>query len=124
MKRFIAIWIAALCTFAAAAQTNAGKTTLQDKMVSASLMANADISINPNPVVSTSFSLVMQNLEKGKYQVFLYDTSGRKYLLKTLEFEGGSAIQPIILPKEATVGVYILQVVSKAVRFSRKLTIQ
>lgn len=97
-------------------------------MAGSSVMAakslHADIRINPNPVKGENFSLELQNLEKGKYNIYMFDEKGKKYLVKTLNYDGGSTIEILNLPEKATSGTYILQVLSKTSRFIKKMVIE
>ena len=96
----------------------AGSTVLAAKSL------KADIRINPNPVKGENFSLELQNLDKGKYNVYIFDKSGKKYLIKTLNYDGGSTTEVLNLPEKATNGTYILQVLSKTSRFIKKMVIE
>ncbi len=83
-----------------------------------------DVRINPNPVKGESFSLELQNLEKGKYNIYIFAQSGKKYLIKTLNYDGGTTTEVLNLPKEALNGTYILQVLSKTSRFIKKMVVE
>lgn len=101
---------------------------LNDKLavvsVAASGMSKSDIQINPNPVSGETFTIELQNLQKGKYSIFMYDEKGRKYLVKILNVEEGTSTELLQLPKKADKGVYILQVISKTSRFSKKMIVE
>lgn len=101
---------------------------LNDKLavvsVAASGMSKSDIQINPNPVSGETFTIELQNLQKGKYSIFMYDEKGRKYLVKILNVEEGTSTELLQLPKKADKGVYILQVISKTSRFSKKVIVE
>ena len=84
----------------------------------------SDVSISPNPVQGQAFNLELQNLQKGKYSIYLFDQNGKRYVVKVLNFDGGSFNQSLQLPKNVNKGVYILQVVSKTARFSKKMIIE
>jgi len=84
----------------------------------------SDIRINPNPVKEETFNLELQNLEKGKYNIYIYAESGKKYLIKSFNYDGGSSTTVLNLPKEAVTGTYILQVLSKTSRFIKKMVVE
>lgn len=84
----------------------------------------SDVVINPNPVQGATFTLELQNLEKGKYNIYMFDDTGKKYLVKVLNTEGGSLTETLPLPQKADKGIYILQVVSKTVRVSKKMIVE
>lgn len=101
---------------------------LNNKMAGASVMssvaARSDVVINPNPVQGQTFSLELQNLQKGKYSIYMFNEQGKKYLVKVLNFDGGNLTESLQLPKNADKGVYILQVISKTSRFSKKMIVE
>ncbi len=103
--------------------------SLNSRMVGTTLMTGAsaakpDVLVNPNPVQGEHFSIELHNLQKGKYNIYLYDESGKKYLVKVLNFDGGTVIESLSLPKNAGKGTYILQVLSKTARFSKKMIVE
>jgi hypothetical protein len=99
---------------------------LNNKLTVTSVAAASvtDVRINPNPVTEETFTIELQNLEKGKYSIYLYDEKGRKYLIKVLNLEESMFTGSLQLPKKATKGIYILQVISKTARFSRKMIVE
>lgn len=86
--------------------------------------AKSDVVINPNPVQGKTFTLELQNLQKGKYSIYMFDEAGKRYLVRILNFEGGTFSETLELPKNADKGVYILQVISKTSRFVKKMIIE
>jgi hypothetical protein len=124
MKKIVAFITLTFIGMAAVAQTDKSGTAaaLTTSMVSTARIT--DVVINPNPVTGENFTLELQNLEKGKYTIYAYDNNGKKYLLKVLNTEGGTSTQTVALPKEITTGTYILQVVSKTARFSKKMVVE
>jgi hypothetical protein len=124
MKKIVAFITLTFMGIAAVAQNASSNTgaVLSTSMVSSAKIT--DVTINPNPVKGQNFTLELQNLDKGKYTICAYDNNGKKYLLKVLNTEGGSSTQIVDLPKEITTGTYILQVVSKTARFSKKMVVE
>jgi uncharacterized protein YcfL len=127
MKRFIAFILLAFCCATASAQSS--KSDVIKPVLATSIASSAakipDVVINPNPVVQAkTFTLELQNLAKGKYSVYLFDKNGKKYTVDIVNLESGSSTQQFDLPKDVTSGTYILQVVSKTARFSRKMIIE
>src|SRR4051812_46339400 len=123
MKKVFAIVI--LTFFSTIAFSQAAKNKASQPVVATAMVTAAtsipDVLINPNPVKGQNFSLELQNLEKGKYNIYIFDNNGKKYLVKTINTEGGSSTETIDLPKDVTSGTYILQVLSKTTRFSKKM---
>lgn len=133
MKKITICFAFILICAAAMAQPEQNETTaapapvnLVTSMESAAARITAtDVIINPNPVKGgQNFSLGLQNLEKGKYLVYAFNKDGKKFLLKTLNIEGGTSTETIDLPKQITTGTYILQVLSKTARFSKKMIVE
>jgi hypothetical protein len=127
MKKIVAIVSLTFISAAAVAQSrkDAPQPILVTSMAStAAKITTRDIIINPNPVKGPAFSLELQNLDKGRYNIYLFDNKGKKYLVKTLNTEGGTSTENLDLPKEITQGTYILQVISKTARFSKKLVVE
>ncbi len=123
MKRFFAIIVLG-CLGATASAQNFNAEMMSTTMA-ASAVKIPDVIINPNPVVQgKTFSLELQNLEKGKYSVYLFDNTGKKYLIRILDVEAGNDTQQFDLPKNTGSGTYILQVVSKTARFSKKMIVE
>jgi hypothetical protein len=102
--------------------------TLNDKLAATAVVnsgiSRSDVIINPNPVTGESFNIQLQNLQKGKYSIYMHDEKGKKYLVKVLNLEDGSFNESLQLPKKADKGIYILQVISKTARFSKKMIVQ
>jgi len=83
-----------------------------------------DIVIHPSPVKGSDFSLELLNLDKGKYSILVYDRLGKKHFIRTFEFEGGVTTENIHLPSKLGSGTYILQVLNKSSRYSKKLVLE
>ena len=124
MKRSLIFSICLLVAAAGFSQSD----NLNNKMVGSTVLVakslKPDVRINPNPVKGESFSLELQNLEKGKYNIYIFAQSGKKYLIKTLNYDGGTTTEVLNLPKEALNGTYILQVLSKTSRFIKKMVVE
>jgi hypothetical protein len=54
----------------------------------------------------------------------MFNENGKRYLVRVLNFEGGTFPETLELPKNADKGVYILQVISKTSRFVKKMIIE
>jgi hypothetical protein len=127
MKKVLVFISLTIISAAAVAQSNneAPGVALATSMVSsAAKITSTDIVINPNPVKGQNFSLELQNLDKGKYNIYIFNNAGKKYLVRTLTIEGGTSTQVLDLPKDITQGTYILQVLSKTARFSKKMIVE
>jgi hypothetical protein len=79
--------------------------------------ANATIAVYPNPVKGNTLSLQVNAMEKGDYQLTVYNTTGQPVLRKTIEHQGGSAAQTISFTNHLTEGIYqmVLRGVDKTI---------
>jgi hypothetical protein len=66
------------------------------------------ISIYPNPVNTGSFTLMLNNLGVGRYNVQLYNMAGVQIFNTVIDHPGGSASRLIYLPQGISNGVYQL----------------
>lgn len=125
MKRIIAIFFLTIAGNAAMAQqgTPNGPAVMASAMT-ATTTRISDVAINPNPVKGQNFTLELQNLEKGKYSIYAFNKDGKKYLLKVTTIENGTGVMVVDLPKDITPGTYILQVLSKTARYSKKMVVE
>jgi hypothetical protein len=127
MKKILAfISLTFICAAAVAQSENdaPGAVMATSMVASAAKVNTSDVIINPNPVKGQNFSLELQNLEKGKYNIYIFDNTGKKHLVRNLTIEGGTSVQVLDLPKDITQGTYILQVLSKTARFSKKMVVE
>jgi len=67
------------------------------------------IRVYPNPVTNHSFSLLLNNVEKGTYQLKLANSLGMGVHTQTINHQGGSANERIVLQNLAK-GAYYLQI--------------
>lgn len=125
MKQILVLFV--FIALAAAGTAQSGTDVRPSIAVTSVVFAKAvipGIEVNPKPVTNNSFTLELRNLEKGKYSVFLFDDKGKKYVVKTWEFSGGSATEQLQLPAKARQGTYILQVISKTSRHISKMVVE
>lgn len=80
--------------------------------------------VNPNPVQGRMMNLQMLNFEKGRYHIYMYDVLGTQYHIRSMDITGGSATENVTLPAALKSGIYIVQVMNKEHRFSRRVMIQ
>ncbi len=74
------------------------------------LRGSSDYVIYPNPVVGSTFNLMMQNVDRGEYTINLITASGQQVFTKVISHSGGSATESISLPPAISRGAYKLQV--------------
>ncbi|MCY7311523.1 MAG: T9SS type A sorting domain-containing protein [Chitinophagaceae bacterium] len=71
---------------------------------------HSTLTIYPNPVEGNRLVLKMSASAKGKYQVQVYDMTGRNIHSQAFEYNGGSLSQVINLPSNTKPGVYSLRI--------------
>ncbi len=80
------------------------------------------VSIYPNPVSKSNFTLQMNNLEKGKYTLKIVNCVGQVLMMQTLLCESSSVTKTIAV-KQFDAGVYTIQVTGKGVSYNTELII-
>ncbi len=68
------------------------------------------ISVYPNPVVGSSFNLVMAAQPTGNYRIRLVNTSGQVVLNTTVTHAAGSSTEQVTLPAGLGSGIYMLEI--------------
>jgi hypothetical protein len=71
---------------------------------------NAEIAVFPNPVKGNKISLQLNNLEKGKADIKLFNNLGQQLFVTSVNYEGGSQLQTVQLPTNLAKGMYRLVV--------------
>jgi len=67
---------------------------------------NAGINVYPNPVVGATMGLQFNNIDKGNYNISMFNSMGQKVFGSTLQHTGGNATKMIELPAAMAPGVY------------------
>jgi hypothetical protein len=81
------------------------------------------ISVYPNPITTSSFTVELSNYKSGDYLFKLMDMNGRPVMLKTIHCPGGSVSVSLNRPATLLPGLYILQVSGEALSETKKLSI-
>jgi hypothetical protein len=71
---------------------------------------NAEIAVFPNPVKGNKLSLQLNNLEKGNASIKLFNNLGQLLFTTSVNYDGGSQLQSIVLPATICKGMYRLVV--------------
>lgn len=84
------------------------------------------ISVYPNPVINGYFNISFSDQPLGKYQLQLYDVSGKLVSSKEVMVTNDLHLEQFRLPSFVTPGNYLLKVTGESLNlnFSHKLTIQ
>lgn len=100
-----------------------GKTEYSKIVKVTANSTNHDISIFPNPVKGNNIGLHLMDIDKGIYQVKLYNTKGQQVYTTTFAFEGGNGTQTIRVQNNLEKGKYVLQMSSASKNFSKSVLI-
>ncbi len=91
---------------------NDGKPTYSTVVKLVLNQSSNDLVLYPNPAVGKRISFQLGNLDKGQYQVSVYDLNGKHVYRKSLNHTGGPISQLIELPGNTTKGVYNFRISS------------
>jgi hypothetical protein len=69
----------------------------------------SSISVYPNPVISNTMNLQLENVAKGNYTIQLVNTQGSVVMQTNLKYAGGSGTQSIQMPSTVSGGNYVLK---------------
>ena len=67
------------------------------------------ITLYPNPVIGSTVTLQLENMEKGNYSITLFNNQGQQVMTKGIQHNGGTASQTIDLSKMLS-GVYEVKI--------------
>jgi hypothetical protein len=68
------------------------------------------VAIYPNPVRGNNVSLQLSDLQKGNYELKVFNTTGQLISVQKIQYNGGSTMQTITLPSGISKGMYRLTV--------------
>jgi hypothetical protein len=80
-------------------------------MVNLGISGDGNILVYPNPLTGSTFTVQLNNMDKGSYTLNLYSQQGQKVFSHLLQHTGGSAAETIHLNKALTPGIYQLELV-------------
>ena len=83
------------------------------EVTGSSTAAAPAVSVYPNPVSGTSFTLTVANLAGGSYTVQLTSAAGEVVCSQPLSLTGGAASQKVTMKRSLSCGVYLLTVVGQ-----------
>ncbi len=81
---------------------------------------NAEFTVYPNPVKGGVVNLQMSNVGKGTYTVKLFNNLGQEMVNRTIQHNGGSASQSIVLGNSVPQGSYRMQVMNNGIIVATK----
>lgn len=94
-------------------------------VVRVNIKANAEtLTVYPNPVTGSQFSLQLGGYAKGIYQVRLTNAAGQLVYTRSISHNGGSATESIQLPATVQPGMYTLELVSTEQKWTKSLLVK
>ncbi len=81
------------------------------------------IGVYPNPVSGSTIGLQMFDMQKGNYQVKLYNANGQQVFSTVLPFAGGTATQQLNISKSLIKGTYTIRLTDGNSDFSKAILI-
>ncbi len=79
------------------------------------------VEVYPNPVQGNRVTIELNNVDKGRYMLYLYNNMGQQIFSKQIDHQGGSATQSVQLSQALSAGVYQLRVVNKDKQFTQTI---
>jgi len=82
---------------------------LNSKVITASNIP-VDAKVFPNPVTTSSFNVLFENANAGRYKIVLTDLAGRNLLSKTVKLGKGTQVEKVNTNANMAKGVYFVRV--------------
>ncbi|HVZ55432.1 MAG TPA: T9SS type A sorting domain-containing protein [Chitinophagaceae bacterium] len=93
-------------------------------IVKVSSSSEARMSLYPNPVKGTTVALQITGLQKGMYNLRVFNTTGQQVYGQQISHPGGNVTQSLQLPATLKPGVYNVQLSGTDVRWNRSLVVE
>ena len=101
-----------------------GKSGMSQVVKINTIGKNSDLAIHPNPVVGSRISFQVSNLQRGLYNLQLYNFSGQLIYNEQYQHPGGSIGQTFKIPESVKPGIYSLKLSGKQIDLIKALVIQ
>ena len=82
------------------------------------------LTVFPNPAAQKQITLQLTNMEKGVYQLELYNGAGQPVYRQSIQHAGGSLSRGFSLPVALTAGTYFVKVTSEKANFTQLLLLK
>lgn len=98
---------------------------LNSKVITASNIP-VDAKVFPNPVTTSSFNVLFENANAGRYRIVLTDLAGRNLLSKTVNIGKGTQVEKVNTNANMAKGVYFVRVLdtNNQIIINEKIVIQ
>lgn len=83
-----------------------------------------EVSVYPNPVVSSQVTIRFSNFLAGQYAVAFYNSVGQQTFAKTINHIGGSVVANLNLPRSMGTGLFTVVIKGEDKQYSQKLFIE
>jgi uncharacterized protein YfaS (alpha-2-macroglobulin family) len=77
--------------------------------VTETISSSPNASFYPNPVVDHSVTVNVSKINKGTYQLLLFNSAGQNVYSTTINYVSGNLTQLINLPQNIATGIYTIQ---------------
>ena len=104
----------------------ANRFSMENSKLPTTDLAIGDAKIFPNPVTNSSFNVLFNEKQEGKYTIILTDLAGRTMLTKVITVTKGAQAEKINLNANSAKGVYMVKVINEnnAVIIKEKIVVQ
>lgn len=82
------------------------------------------VTVYPNPVQGNRMTLELNQVNKGRYALSLFNDVGKLIFQNEINHPGGSATQTIELPRALPAGIYRLRAISKESEFAQTILVR
>jgi hypothetical protein len=83
-----------------------------------------EIKVSPNPVKNQQINVQVMGLEKGKYDIALYNPQGQQVLSLAIDHPGGNLNEIIYLKKKLLAGIYYLSLQNKSSLYNKTIFVE
>lgn len=82
------------------------------------------VSVFPNPAAQKQITVQLSNMEKGTYQLEIYNSAGQPVYHQSIQHNGGSLSRGFTLPASLTAGTYFVRLRSEETSFTQPLLVK
>ncbi|MDI9366110.1 MAG: T9SS type A sorting domain-containing protein [Flavobacterium sp.] len=84
----------------------------------------ASVTVYPNPITNKLVNVQISNLNKGSYNVEVFNNLGQAILAKAIQFDGGTTSLSLQLPTSVNAGLYRLSVTNGVTKIYKTISVQ
>lgn len=87
--------------------------SLSSSKIAPLVTGNADTKVFPNPVMNSSFNILMDGQPQGRYTIVLSDLAGRVITKKSISVNGISQTEKVNINGSSSKGVFLVKVINE-----------